>query len=249
MFITTSLVIGLGGCAEFTGANRSLVPVSASSNARLESMGSSRAEAMLIRLFKESSEIEVWKRTTDGTYALFKVYPICAWSGVLGPKLVEGDRQAPEGFYSVTPSMLNPLSALYLSFNTGFPNKYDRAYGRTGTNLMIHGGCSSAGCYAVTDEQIKEIYALARDSFEAGNQNFQLQMYPFRMTPENLGRFTNDPNRDFWANLKVGYDLFEKTRRPPSWDVCDLKYIFEDQGSADNVLGARVACPSKSTPV
>ena len=186
---------------------------------------------MVVRIFKESSELEAWKKTKDGTYALFKSYKICSWSGVLGPKLQEGDRQAPEGFYAVSPGMLNPKSALYLSFNTGFPNKYDRAYGRTGTNLMVHGGCSSAGCYAMTDDEIKEIYALARESFAAGNSSFQLQMFPFRMTDANMDRFASDPNIAFWQNLKQGSDLFEATLRPPVWDVCDRRYVFADEAT------------------
>ena len=183
---------------------------------------------MLVRIFKESSELEIWKATASGAYALFKQYKICRWSGVLGPKLKEGDRQAPEGFYSVSPGMLNPKSALYLSFNTGFPNKYDRALGRTGTNLMVHGGCSSAGCYAMTDDEIKEIYALARESFAAGSPNFALQMFPFRMTDDNITRFSKDPNIGFWRNLKEGSDVFEATLRPPLWDVCGQRYIFVD---------------------
>ena len=88
-------------------------------------------------------------------------YPICRWSGELGPKIKLGDRQAPEGFYTITPGLMNPNSNHYLAINTGFPNAYDTANGRTGSYLMIHGGCSSAGCYAMTDEQIGEIYALA----------------------------------------------------------------------------------------
>ena len=100
----------------------------------------------------------------DGQYALLKTYPICRWSGDLGPKKKEGDRQAPEGFYTITPGQMNPNSNYYLAFNTGYPNAYDRAWGRTGSELMVHGDCSSRGCYAMTDEQIQEIYALARDS-------------------------------------------------------------------------------------
>lgn len=225
-FVLSSAAFVLAGCSSYTGDNRSLVPLPGNAESRLQTIGSSPADPMLVRIFKESSELEVWKRTKDATYVLFKLYNICRWSGVLGPKLQEGDRQAPEGFYSVTPGMLNPKSALYLSFNTGFPNKYDRAYGRTGTNLMVHGGCSSAGCYAITDDEIKEIYALAREGFAAGNASFQLQMFPFRMTATNIDRFATDANIAFWQNLKEGNDLFEATLRPPAWDVCDLRYVF-----------------------
>ena len=118
---------------------------------------------ILIRIFKEESELEVWKQDTTGHFQLLKIYPICRWSGDLGPKVHEGDRQAPEGFYTITPALMNPNSNYYLAINTGFPNAYDRANDRHGAFLMIHGDCSSRGCYAMTDEQIAEIYSLARE--------------------------------------------------------------------------------------
>ena len=79
---------------------------------------------ILIRIFKEESELEVWKQDTTGRFELLKVYPICRWSGDLGPKISEGDRQAPEGFYTITPGLMNPNSNYYLAINTGFPNAY-----------------------------------------------------------------------------------------------------------------------------
>ena len=143
---------------------------------------------ILVRLFKQEAELEVWKQDRSGRFALLKTYPICRWSGDLGPKVKEGDRQAPEGFYTITPAQMNPHSAFYLSFNTGFPNAYDRALGRTGSELMVHGDCSSRGCYAMTDEQIAEIYSLGRESFFGGQKSFQFQAYPFRMTAINMAR-------------------------------------------------------------
>lgn len=244
------VALALTGCSSYSGDRRSLVPLSSDAQSRLAAIGSSNAEPMVVRIFKESSELEVWKRTTiGGQYALFRSYKICAWSGVLGPKLKEGDRQAPEGFYSVRPGMLNPQSALYLSFNTGFPNKFDQAWGRTGTNLMVHGGCSSAGCYAMTDEEIKEIYALARESFAAGAQSFQLQMFPFRMTSDNLARYADDPNAGFWADLKLGSDLFEATRRPPVWDVCAKRYAFADAPGAIELTATALPCADQVAPM
>ena len=81
----------------------------------------------------------------------FATYPICLWSGRLGPKLREGDRQAPEGFYTVSAEQLNPNSRWHRSFSLGFPNAFDQAHGRTGSFIMVHGGCPSIGCYAMTD--------------------------------------------------------------------------------------------------
>src|SRR5262245_39791530 len=149
---------------------------------------------ILVRLFKEEAELEVWKQDTTGRFQLLKIYPICRWSGDLGPKLQEGDRQAPEGFYAITPGLMNPNSNFYLAINIGYPNSFDKANNRDGSLLMIHGDCSSSGCYAMTDEQISEIYSLARDSFLGGRPSFQVQAYPFRLTPANLARHRNNPN-------------------------------------------------------
>jgi murein L,D-transpeptidase YafK len=182
---------------------------------------------ILIRLFKEESEIEVWKQDTVGHFALLKTYPICRWSGELGPKIREGDRQAPEGFYTVRPGQMNPNSHHYLSFDIGYPNAYDRAHGRTGGDIMMHGGCSSAGCYAITDEQIAEIYALARESFYGNQRSFQIQAYPFRMTPLNLVKHLGNPNIPFWRMLKEGNDHFEVTHLEPKVDVCEKRYVFD----------------------
>ncbi|WP_099559082.1 L,D-transpeptidase family protein [Hartmannibacter diazotrophicus] len=203
---------------------------------------------ILMRIFKEESKFEVWKKDDTGKYALLKTFEICKWSGKLGPKQKEGDRQAPEGYYTITPALMNPNSSYYLSFNTGYPNAYDRSYGRTGSNLMVHGACSSAGCYAMTDEQIQEIYALARDAFRGGQRSFQLQAYPFRMTPENLARHLDDPNMPFWKMLKVGYDHFELTRQEPKVDVCGRKYVFDATPVDDARLSPVQACPELTVP-
>ncbi|GGF66484.1 hypothetical protein GCM10007301_27750 [Azorhizobium oxalatiphilum] len=203
---------------------------------------------ILIRVFKEEAELEVWKTKTDGSYALLKTYPICRWSGELGPKVKIGDRQAPEGFYQITPGLMNPNSSYYLSINTGFPNAFDKSYGRTGEFLMIHGDCSSAGCYAMTDEQIAEIYALARESFSGGQRSFQIQAMPFHMTAENMARHRNNPNMPFWRNLKQGYDHFEVTRQEPKVDVCGRQYVFDAQPALGQSFNPSAACPSYSVP-
>ncbi len=122
--------------------------------------------------------------------------------------------------------LMNPRSSYYLAFNMGFPNQFDRSYGRTGSHLMVHGDCSSRGCYAMTDEAIAEVYALAREALQAGQDSFQVQAYPFRMTPRNLARHRNNPNMAFWKNLKEGYDHFEVTRQEPQVDVCERRYVF-----------------------
>ena len=207
---------------------------------------------ILVRLFKQEAELEVWKQDRSGRFALLKTYPICRWSGDLGPKVREGDRQAPEGFYAISPAQMNPQSAYYLSFNTGYPNAYDRALGHTGSQLMVHGDCSSRGCYAMTDEQIAEIYSLGRESFFGGQKSFQLQAYPFRMTPVNMAKHRNNPNMPFWKMIKEGYDHFEVTRQEPKVDFCEKKYVFDAAKPADAkrdpVFDAAAKCPAYVIP-
>ncbi len=198
---------------------------------------------ILLRIFKQESDLEVWKQKTNGRYALLKSYKICKWSGKLGPKFKEGDRQAPEGFYSINPYQMNPRSSYYLSFNLGYPNKFDRAHGRTGTHLMVHGACSSAGCYSMTDEQVAEIYAMARDTFKGGQKSFQVQAFPFRLTPKNMFEHREDKHFAFWKMLKVGYDQFEVTRRPPIIEVCGGKYRFNVVSDKGRKFSARASCP------
>ena len=162
---------------------------------------------------------------------------MCRWSGQLGPKVREGDRQAPEGFYDVTAAAMNPKSNLFLSFNIGYPNAFDRSLGRTGSHLMVHGACSSQGCFAMTDEAISEMYALAREAFASGQRSFQFQSYPFRMTAENLAKHRADSHFAFWKNLKEGSDIFETTGREPAWMVSSGRYVF----NADPTFAADIS--------
>ena len=205
---------------------RHMQPLSDRMLADIKKRNMTKESPILVRIFKEESELEVWKADKTGRLALLRTYAICRWSGELGPKIKEGDHQAPEGFYTVTPEQMNPNSHYYLAINTGFPNAYDRANERTGEFLMIHGDCLSVGCYAMTDEQIAEIYALARESFFGGEGSFQIQAYPFRMTPLNLARHRNSPHVAFWKMLKEGYDHFEVTHLAPKVDVCEKRYVF-----------------------
>lgn len=234
----------LAACGGLMGGNsKANAPLSSDAVARLTSIGSSPAEPMLVRIFKQSSELEVWKHTSAGDFKLFKTYPICAWSGDLGPKIKEGDYQSPEGFYTITPGLMNPNSNYFLAFNTGFPNKFDRVNGRNGSNLMVHGDCKSVGCFAMRDDGIAEIYALARETFRGGNKDFQLQIFPFRLTADNLARQAGSANFGFWKDLKEGYDLFDLNRAPPVWDVCEKHYVFNMTSAG--ALDAAGACPAR----
>jgi murein L,D-transpeptidase YafK len=237
--------ITLAGCSGDPASNRHMQPLSERMLAELKAKKMAKESPILIRIFKEEGELEVWKQNDSGRFALLRTYPICRWSGELGPKIKTGDRQAPEGFYTITPGLMNPNSSHYLAINTGFPNAYDRANGRTGSFLMIHGGCSSAGCYAMTDEQIAEIYALAREAFHGGQPSFQIQAYPFRMTPLNLARHRNSPHLAFWKMIKEGYDHFEVTRLEPRVGVCEGRYTFAS-GSAESVGPADGCAPYRA---
>ena len=242
--------IALAGCdAEYiVPTGRAHAPISDKTLAEIAAKNMDKESPILARIFKEEAELEIWKKNRDGEYALLKTFPICRWSGDLGPKKKEGDRQAPEGFYTITPGQMNPNSNYYLAFNTGFPNTYDRAMGYTGSELMVHGDCSSRGCYAMTDEQIQEIYALARESFFGGQKSFQLQAYPFHMTALNMAKHRNNPNFAFWKMLKEGYDHFDATHQEPKVAVCDRRYVFDAAAPEDSTkplsFNAKGACPA-----
>lgn len=254
---SAAIVAALAGCTNETldtttsvdlrsVKNKTEYQVSGPMVKKMTELGIQKQAPIALRIFKEEGTLEVWKANTANRFQLLKSYKICAWSGKLGPKVKEGDRQAPEGFYPLFPHQMNPNSNYYLAINTGYPNTYDKANGRQGTHLMIHGACSSSGCYSMTDEQMIEIFALARDSFKGGQENVQLQAFPFRMTAENMARHRNNPNIEFWKMLKVGYDQFEITKRPPEVNVCEKKYVFNQQASGPfNPSGQ---CPAMSTP-
>jgi murein L,D-transpeptidase YafK len=247
----------LGGCNNEGGpfqpyAMKAQAPIPPKLLADIADKNMDVGSPILVRVFKTESELEVWKQDRTGRYALLKTYPICKWSGDLGPKVREGDRQAPEGFYDITPAQMNPNSQYYLAFNIGFPNAFDRAHDRTGAHLMVHGDCSSRGCYAMSDEQIQEIFALGRESFFGGQKSFQVQAYPFRMTAANMAKHRNNPNMPFWRMLKEGNDHFEVTRLEPKVDVCEKRYVFNATAPGGNFtpvsFSPRGKCPVYQVP-
>ncbi|APF36025.1 murein L,D-transpeptidase [Chelatococcus daeguensis] len=246
LLLVSTMALAVAACeddATYSRSVRASQPVPSKTLSLMEQKDMSRYAPVLIRSYKKESELEVWKQTKSGKYALLKTFPICRWSGQLGPKKREGDRQAPEGFYAITPAQLNPNSSYYLSFNMGYPNAYDRAYGRTGAHLMVHGACSSAGCYSMTDEQIAEVYAIVREAFAGGQKAVQMQAMPFRMTAENLAKHRYDPNMAFWRNLKEGADHFEVTKQEPQVAVCGKRYVFNARPADGQRLDPSAACP------
>lgn len=199
--------------------------------AKLEERGFALGQPVHLRVFKEESSLELWMER-GGRYELALTYPICAWSGALGPKLKEGDRQAPEGFYLVSKRQLKPDSTFHRALNIGFPNAFDTAQGRTGSFLMIHGACVSIGCYAMTDAGIEEIYTAVEQALSNGQEAVPVHIFPFRMTEERLAAAASQAWSSFWQNLAEGDRLFRETGRPPRAYACGTRYGFAADGGA-----------------
>ena len=212
---------------------------------RLKAQGVALGAPVFLRIFKLESELEIWMQK-DGRYRKFATYPICLWSGRVGPKLREGDRQAPEGFYAVTKEELNPNSRWHRSFSLGFPNAFDRALGRTGSFIMVHGGCQSVGCFAMTNNVVDEIWRLVTAALDQCQPAFNVQVFPFRMTEKNLAARKGDQWSPFWADLKKGYDAFERTHLPPMVSVCEGRYVISEAKPGD-VPSAPAECAATAS--
>lgn len=209
---------------------------------RLEASGQKVGNPILIRIFKSEAELEIWMQKDGAAYERFATYPVCNWSGSLGPKLAEGDKQTPEGFYTITRRQLHRVGRWPRSLNLGFPNVYDKSLARTGSYILVHGGCSSVGCFAMTNPVIEEIYRLTQTAIIKGQQHIPVHVFPFRMTEANLKKHASSEWQGFWQNLKEGFDSFEETRFPPSVRVCNGRYHF------DRIAPGEVGAPSPLKP-
>lgn len=194
---------------------------------RLALKGLTLGSPIYIRIYKEESELELWMLKGD-RFVLLDTYPICHWSGTLGPKLKEGDAQAPEGVYTVTERQIRLRGRWQRAFNLGFPNPLDQIHSRTGSFILIHGGCSSVGCFAMTNAVIEEIYKLANAALSRQQERFHVHVFPFRMTAANMARHQDSEWRDFWANLKEVQDVFDRTHRLPRIGICEQRYLVDD---------------------
>lgn len=199
---------------------------------RLSQKGMSFGSPMMIRIFKDEAELELWVSKGD-RFELFAVYPICNWSGSLGPKLTEGDRQSPEGLYSIGYRQLHRSGRWKRSLDIGFPNTFDKAHGRTGSYILLHGGCTSTGCYAMTNPVMEEIFTLSEAALEEGQDRIQVHVFPFRMTAQKLAAHAQSSWSGFWLGLKEAHDLFERTRVPPRVSVCNNKYVIGETSAPD----------------
>ena len=209
-------------------------------NERFAEKGLKPGSPILLRAFKSESEFEVWIRKDD-SYVLFATYPVCNWSGTLGPKQREGDKQTPEGFYTVTRAQMRHVGRWPRSLNLGFPNVFDKVQARNGSHILVHGGCSSVGCFAMTNSVIEEIYGVAEQALSGGQTFVPVHVFPFRMTDENLAGQKDSPWHGFWSNLKEGHDIVERTKRPPKITVCDGRYKFQDMAPEEGADGSPLA--------
>ncbi|WP_246317209.1 L,D-transpeptidase family protein [Hyphomicrobium methylovorum] len=210
---------------------------------RLQEKGVTLSDPILIRIFKAESELEIWK-LKSGRYVLFATYPICHWSGTLGPKLTDGDRQAPEGFYTMTRAQTRHVGRWPNSLNIGYPNILDQSQARTGSDILIHGGCSSIGCFAMTNPVSDEIHDLTTAAVNSGQQIVPLHILPFRMTELNMAAHDASPWKAFWTNLKEGSDLFERTLRPPAVTACGGRYIFRETMANEAMTPLNACAPT-----
>ena len=172
---------------------------------------------VLFVAYKNEKVFEIYaKKSSEYQYKKIAIYDICKLSGVLGPKRKEGDGQVPEGFYYI--NVFNPASTYYLSLGINYPNQSDKiksTFPRLGGDIYIHGKCVTIGCLPMTDDKIKEIYLYALYAKDCGQQKIPVYIFPYKMTSANIK--TNDkiyPQwTDFWNNLKVGYEKFDKVKR------------------------------------
>ncbi len=216
-------------------------PLPAETTSFLKSRSVADSAPLYVRVFKEESELEVWKARPNGRYLHIKTFPICNWSGALGPKQKLGDRMAPEGFYGVGRDSLKPDSKYHLALNIGYPNALDRSLGRTGDFIMVHGKCVSVGCFAMTDELIEQVYAFVREALDAGQERVPVHVFPFRMTAANLKAHAGDAASPTWQPLKEAYDDFAVTREPPRIALCGQRYIVNPLTPVG--IKADAACP------
>ena len=188
---------------------------------------------VFFRVFKREQVFEVWARDRgEGSFELLSTYPVCKLSGRLGPKRREGDRQIPEGFYEI--DLLNPQSSYHLSMRVDYPNAVDRARGGTGRlggDIYIHGGCATIGCVPVTDQWIEEIYLIAVQAREAGQETIPVHIFPTRLDTNGLAWLGDTYGPDFvdfpfWQNLQQGYLAFERTRTVPGVGYDGTRYTF-----------------------
>jgi murein L,D-transpeptidase YafK len=201
---------------------------------------------VFLRVYKQSSEVELWVQQGP-RYALFKTYSICRWSGGLGPKMVQGDRQAPEGLYHITAPDLVVNRRWHRAMRLNYPNAFDVVNGRTGYGIYIHGKCRSVGCFAINDDNVEEVYEIVRAALSNGQVRIPVLSLPFRFS--SINSLVNEPFvfGEFWRELRRADFLFNRDRLPPSASLCDGNYYFS--GRRGDWRGRYVRLPRGCRPL
>lgn len=191
----------------------------------LRDKGFALGQPIFVRIFKLPGTLELWMNKGRG-FELFKSYRVCNYSGFPGPKVNEGDWQSPEGFYKVSAKQMKPNSQYHLAFDVGYPNDFDAAQNRSGSLIMVHGDCQSVGCFAMTDSRIEEIYLLAHAALMRGQEQFNVHIFPFPLTAQNLKKFAASPWIKFWKTLEPGFSAFEHYKLVPEVAVANGEYVI-----------------------
>ena len=223
------------------GAETLLSSSEAGLKERLKAIGYEGKIRLYVRIFKEEKTLEIWMQS-KGIYKLYKSFEVCNYSGKLGPKVVEGDKQAPEGFYHVPAEDVLWSSRKWpRALNLSFPNGFDALKKRTGSYLLIHGGCSSEGCYALKNGPMSILYDLVSIALKSGQTILPIHIFPFRLTDKNWARhLPQNAGKKwgaFWKGMQPAYDGFQSNRTIPSIFVCQTgyqvfsSYQFEEEGA------------------
>lgn len=183
---------------------------------------------VFLRVYKQTSEMELWV-LQGPRYELFKTYKICRWSGGLGPKFYEGDRQSPEGLYRITASDLIVNRRWVRAMNINYPNNFDHLNGRGGSGILIHGGCGSIGCFAIQNENVQEVYGAVRAALRNSQAYVPVLALPFRFSALAPEKEDTLHMSEFWSDLRRADLLFERDRLPPTAWICDGRYYFADR--------------------
>lgn len=192
---------------------------------RIDDIGGEMGDKVLIRIFKEEMKLELWMSIT-GEYKLLKTYPLKNFTGELGPKLSLRDRQAPEGYYSITINSIVREDDTFIKMDIGFPNKYDREHNITSGYASIHNPEIDEDGFILTNDNISEIYNVVEAALLNGYKSIYVYIYPFVMNRENIDKYSNSQWRDFWLNIKEGYDFFNQYHRTPKIEIREGRYIF-----------------------
>ena len=183
---------------------------------------------IFLRVYKKTSKMELWV-AQGPRYALFKTYRICRWSGGLGPKMYEGDRQSPEGLYHITAEDLIVNARWHRAMNINYPNRFDVVNGRGGSGILIHGKCGSVGCFAIEDANVEEVYTAVDAALRAGQASVPVLALPFSFAQHAPAVEDTLRLNEFWADLRRADLLFNRDHIPPSAWVCDGRYFFSDR--------------------